>query len=51
MRDDFTLGWTQTITEAQWRGGYDPARLSSSGSVDPAVNWPLIVDWERWPRS
>jgi hypothetical protein len=20
--DDFTLGWTQTITEIQWRGGY-----------------------------
>ena len=31
--DEFTLGWTQAITEVQWRGGYDPARLGSGGPV------------------
>ena len=31
--DGFMLGWTQAITEVQWRGGYDPARLSSGGPV------------------
>ena len=31
--DGFTLGWTQTITEVQWRGGYHPALLGSGGPV------------------
>ena len=38
--DDFTLGWTQTITEVQWRGGYDPARLGSGG---PVVDFALAI--------
>jgi hypothetical protein len=38
--DDFTLGWTQTITEVQWRGGYDPARLGSGG---PVVDFTLAI--------
>ncbi len=31
--DGFTFGWTQDITEVQWRGGYDPAWLGSGGPV------------------
>ncbi len=31
--DGFTLGWTQDITEVQWRGGYNPAMLGSGGPV------------------
>ena len=31
--DGFRFAWTQTITEIGWRGGYDPARLGSGGSV------------------
>ena len=31
--DGFQFGWTQTITEVRWRGGYDPARLGSGGPV------------------
>lgn len=38
--DDFTLGWTQTITEVEWRGGYDPARLGSGG---PVVGFTLAI--------
>jgi hypothetical protein len=38
--DDFTLGRTQTITEIQWRGGYDPARLGSGG---PVVDFTLAI--------
>jgi hypothetical protein len=38
--DDFTLGWTQTITEVRWRGGYDPARLGSGG---PVVDFTLAI--------
>ena len=38
--DDFTLGRTQTITEVQWRGGYDPARLGSGG---PVVDFALAI--------
>jgi hypothetical protein len=32
--DGFTIGWTQVITEVQWRGAYDPARLGSGGPVN-----------------
>ena len=38
--DDFTLGWTQPITEVQWRGGYDPAKLGSGG---PVVDFTLAI--------
>ncbi len=33
--DDFTIpmGRTVTITEVQWRGGYDPAKMGSGGPV------------------
>ena len=31
--DNFTLDSAQTITEIQWRGGYDPARFGSGGPV------------------
>jgi hypothetical protein len=58
--DGFILGWTQTITEIQWRGGYDPARLGSGGPVvdftvaiypsslggaQPDVTHPPLVDY------
>jgi len=32
--DGFTLASTHDITEVQWRGGYDPARLGSGGPVN-----------------
>ncbi len=59
--DDFTLGWSQTITEVQWRGGYDPAKLGSGGRVvdftvaiypsnltgfEPDVTRPPLVDYQ-----
>jgi len=31
--DGFTLDSSHAITEVQWRGGYDPARLGSGGPV------------------
>lgn len=31
--DGFMFGWTQALTEVQWRGGYDPAWLGSGGPV------------------
>ena len=31
--DDFALGWTQSITEVRWRGGYDPTWGGTGGSV------------------
>jgi hypothetical protein len=38
--DDFTLAWTQIITEVRWRGGYDPARRGSGG---PVVDFTLAI--------
>ncbi len=31
--DDFTLTTTQSISEIQWRGAFDPAKLGSGGPV------------------